>query len=226
VQLSASVGAAQTAQSRALRKGGNMGFVTQGRNILAAWSRALRLTWQSSPLLTFLALLSSMFIGLAVPVQVWISKVMIDAVAGALATGTTSAQWTTFVLPALAFIAVWIVSHAMESATGNMVTVLAQYAMLRGQMLIAHKAASMDVASFEDPTFHNQLKLARDQVFRIYNVTFQLIQAATQVITLISLLILLGSINIILPLILLACTLPKVMLQTRHEEQRIGIFHN
>jgi ABC-type multidrug transport system fused ATPase/permease subunit len=67
----------------------------------------------------------------------------------------------------------------------------------------------IDIALFEDPQFHDQMSLAREQSWRLEAIAIQMPVIVSEVVTLISLLVLIGSVGWMLPVILIVFSLPQ-----------------
>jgi Mg2+ and Co2+ transporter CorA len=114
-------------------------------------------------------------------------------------------------MPVALYLGIWAVSQITEALDGQVreLTVLKVENHLQQQLF--RKAAQLDLAFFETPTFYDQFTLARNQSYRVQNVYYQFTAIAQNIITAIALFTLLGRISLWIPAILLLATLPRLV---------------
>jgi ABC-type multidrug transport system fused ATPase/permease subunit len=180
---------------------------------LRLYARSLGLIWEASPSLALLSLTIVTLTGLAVPLQVWMTKLVIDRISRLLAGETVDP--TLLLLPVALYTVVWLVgqiSQSVASSVHELVSIcFRDHALYR----ILQKAAELDLAAFENPAFYDQMSLAKDQVWRLENSIYDLTSVLTQVITVVSMLVLLGSIGWALPIVAVLTVLPKLAVTSR-----------
>ncbi len=80
--------------------------------------RAIAMAWQAHPLLALLALALMFVNALMIPLQVWITKLVIDGISAVAGQGgtwsNTLASWQTFLLPMAIYIGIWGFGQAKE----------------------------------------------------------------------------------------------------------------
>ncbi|MFN2220097.1 MAG: ABC transporter ATP-binding protein [Anaerolineae bacterium] len=180
---------------------------------LRLYARSLGLIWEASPSLTLLSLTTVTLTGLTAPLQVWMTKLVIDRIFRLL--GGEATDSTLFLLPLALYTMVWLVGQVSQSVASSVHELVSirfrDYALYR----ILQKAAELDFAAFENPAFHDQMSLAKDQAWRLENSIYDITSVLTQAITLVSMLVLLGSIGWALPIVVVLTFLPKLALTSR-----------
>ena len=184
--------------------------MTQPKNIfrtLYLFIRALRIVFSASPILTTTVSLLTVLAAVASPVQVWVSKLMIDQITRLM--GRDEVSWGALVLPLLLYILVWMLSQAVQSAAFTFRNLLSERVGHYTEHQILEKASRLDIAFFEDPRFYDQMSLVRDQSWRLEAIAIQMPVVVSEIVTLISLLVLIGSVGWMLPVILVVFSLPQ-----------------
>ncbi|MFN2157113.1 MAG: ABC transporter ATP-binding protein [Anaerolineae bacterium] len=169
--------------------------------------RAMRMVFDAGPLLATALLSLTVLAAASPPAQVWISKQMIDRIVGLAGRGGVS--WGALALPLLLYILVWVLSQAVQSAAFTFRNLLSERVGHYSEHRILEKASRLDIALFEDPQFHDQMSLAREQSWRLEAIAIQMPVIVSEVVTLISLLVLIGSVGWMLPVILIVFSLPQ-----------------
>jgi ATP-binding cassette, subfamily B, bacterial len=189
---------------------------------LAAYGGAVRLFWRASPLYTLLAVIATVLTSITGPVQVWISKLVVDHLVTSLGQGGTT-RWAELLSPIGLYLGVWLVSELAATVSDSTRSLATMQAERQAQYLVLKKSSSMSVAFYETPAYYDQMELANQQIWRITNSTFFFLTLISQIISLVSLLILLGSVSILIPLILVITTLPGLFLQSHYVRRKIKI---
>ena len=195
------------------------------KQIIRAYSRAIKLTFEASPGLAVGVLAASLMTALAVPLQAWIAKLLIDSIAASLASGTATSLMV-LLPPVIAFILIWAIGQVAESLSQSLRPLLAEQTMYHASIRVIQKAAGMDPACFDSAEFYDQLSVARTQVFRVAQVTAQSFDAIAQVLALVSLLSLLAVIHWAVPFVVVAMTVPKLIAQARFTRARVALWTN
>jgi len=145
----------------------------------------LALLWDAGSGLLIAELCSRLLIGLLPLAGLWVAKLIIDSVVSALRhPGSDSRSlWLLlsleFAISALAA----VLGRAIEYWDGRMAD---QFVRHCGLMVMKH-AASLDLESFEDPGFYDQLERARCQSTDRIGILKELGETLQQTITLVSL---------------------------------------
>jgi ATP-binding cassette, subfamily B, bacterial len=177
------------------------------------YARAVALVWEAQPALATASFVAALLAGLAVPVQVWVAKLVIDNLAAALS-GRMIA-WQSLALPLGLLSAVWVFCQLAQSVSASIGDQVGTHIRHYSLHQVTQKAASLDLAFFDSPAFFDRLNLARSQTWQLENITLDLASVITQLTSLGVLLVLLGRISPLFPIILVLTALPKLLLAGR-----------
>ena len=185
-----------------------------GRDLLAT----LQLVWSTSPLQTLVAAGLSLLQAFIPAVTIWISKLLLDAVAGAIEgrLGTPEAAFNQLLGLLALQVGVGVVSSILTAAQGTNRELLGDALQNRISLRILHKASSLELAQFEDAETYDTLQNAYREVgSRPLGVFTQIVSLVQSLITLGTVSALLSQLGIaVVPLVLLA-TLPSVWVTSR-----------
>lgn len=131
------------------------------------FARAVALTWQAHGPLALLTLVLMLVAAFVTPIQVWITKLVIDGVTSAVAQGVTSVRdplvWRGLLLPLASYAGIWAVGQVIEGVDIQVRQLMGLQVNNYSQRLIFSKAAQLDIAFFENPAFYDQFTLARNE---------------------------------------------------------------
>jgi ATP-binding cassette, subfamily B, bacterial len=186
---------------------------TQAFSTPRLFLRAIALTWQSHRPMALLTMALLLFSALMAPLQVWITKLVIDGITSALKQGVTSAtaNWKSLLLSMALFLGVWVLGQITETLDGQVRELMGMQVNNHLQRMIFRKAAQLDIAFYETPAFHDQFTLTKNEAYRIQNVFYQFAGIIQNTITAIALFTLLAQISIWMPAILLLTALPRLL---------------
>ncbi len=190
-----------------------------------AYRRALALTFEANTSLTIGVMVTTVLTALTVPLQALISKMMIDGIGYALASGVV-VPIQSLMLPIIAFIVVWAFGQIAESLSHNLRILLTNQTMYHANLRVIEKAASMDPACFDNAAFYDQMSASRDQVWRISQVTYQSFDMSAQLLSLLSLLVLLASVHWLAPFAVVLMSAPKLLNRARFTRKRAAMWMN
>lgn len=176
--------------------------------------RAIALTWQAHRPMALLTLVLVIVTAFMTPLQVWITKLVIDGVTIAVAQGATSISdplvWRGLLLPLGLYAGIWALGQIIEGVDTQVRELLSLQVNNYSQRLIFSKAAQLDIAFYENPAFYDQFTLAKNEGYRIQNVLYQFTVIIQNSVTGITLFILLGQISLWIPVVLLLTALPRL----------------
>ena len=185
-----------------------------GRDLLAT----LQLVWSTSPLQTLVAAGLSLIQAFIPAITIWISKLLLDAVAGAIEgrLGTPEAAFNQLLGLLALQIGVGVVSSSLTAAQGTNRELLGDALQNRISLRILRKASSLELSQFEDAETYDTLQNAYREVgSRPLGVFTQIVSLVQSLITLGTVSALLSQLGIaVVPLVLLA-TLPSVWVTSR-----------
>ena len=191
---------------------------TSPRIPLRDLGQTLRLVWHTSPAQTLLAAGLSLVQAFIPALTIWISKLLLDAVAQAIE-GRLGSPEAAFgrLLGLLALqVGVGAVSSILAAAQGTNRELLGDALQNRISLRILHKAAGLELSQFEDAATYDTLQNAYREVgSRPLGVFTQIVSLAQALITLGTVSALLSQLGAsVVPLVLLA-TLPGVWVTSR-----------
>ncbi len=182
---------------------------------------AFRLVWAASRKAAVLGGLLTLLAAVLPAAQAWVGKLIIDAILEAVALKLASGA-------GLGHVAPYLVLELGLILTGSVISQVRSLSdrVLQSQLTnhinsqIIHKAISLDLQFFEDPVFYDTLQNARRQAdtsaLNIVNATLQMAQ---QVITLISLIVLLLRFSPWLAVIVFVAAVPAFLSQSQYAER-------
>jgi ATP-binding cassette subfamily B protein len=174
--------------------------------------RLLRLVWATSRPLTALMLLLRTLRAFTPIAQLWIGRLIIDAVVDAAR--THQPDWTR--IWHLVGIEISIVIAAELLARGQILveSLLGDLFTNAISVRIMAHAATLDLAQFEDPEFYDLLERARRETVSRIGLLTQILAIAQDMVTLISLTVALVTFNPWLIVLLVGTILPSLLGQT------------
>lgn len=188
------------------------------RQMLADLAATARLVWSASPRLLSLILALSIVLALVPAASLWVGKLLLDAVASAISGGFPSAADAYRRLASLLALQVGIAIGAslVQTLYATSRELLGDTLQNRISLRILHKAAALDVESFENAETYDALRNAYNEVgSRPLGVMFQVIGIGQALITLTSIGSLMARLGWeVLPLVLLA-SVPGVLVSSR-----------
>lgn len=182
---------------------------------------AFRLVWSASRR-SALAGISLTLVAAILPAgQAWAGKLIIDSIVDATSQSMEPAVGLRFVAPYLALELALVLIGSLTSQIRNLFDRILQSQLTNHvNSLIIRKAISLDLQFFENPIFYDTLQNARRQAdisaLNIVNSTLQMVQ---QVITLISLVILLLRFSPWLAVIVFVSAIPSFLSQSQYAER-------
>ncbi len=188
------------------------------RQMLADLAATARLVWSASPRLFSLILVVSVLLALVPAAALWVGKLLLDDVARAVSGEFQNAASAYQRLAALLALQVGIAIGAslVQTVYGTARELLGDTLQNRISLRILHKAAALDVESFENAETYDALRNAYNEVgSRPLGVMFQVIGMGQALITLTSIGGLMSRLGWeVLPLVLLA-SIPGVLVSSR-----------
>jgi len=151
---------------------------------------------------------------------VWMTKVIIDLV---VAPAGTEIVWSVILIPVAVIFALWVAQAACESASGMVQEYLSERAWNHANQKLQRKAAELDIAFFESPKFYDQLHHATQELFRIMSLSYSSLSLVQQSFALVFMVSLLSILHPVAILVLLLCTLPRILLESKFARMRFDL---
>jgi ATP-binding cassette, subfamily B, bacterial len=188
---------------------------TDTRQMRSDLGKTLRLVWDASPLHASIILVSSLLQAFAPAATLWVSKLLLDAVALATQNKLTGGLTllTELLLLQVAIGAAVVLLSTLQGASREL---LGDSLQNRITQKILQKSANLEVEQFENAKTYDALKNAYNEVgFRPISVATQVLAFAQAIITLASIGVLLAQLGWLVLLLTLIATLPSVIVSNR-----------
>ena len=144
----------------------------------------VRLVWQASPYLFITLLTLTLIASLCPPAGLLVTARLIDLLVRTLTEPNVAALPSALLWWLAAFAGVGILEQTVSRLRINVERLYQMRVRNHIQLLIAEKAASLDLAFFENPTFHDMLRnAASDATYRPLMIVTGLLNAIAQLIT-------------------------------------------
>ncbi len=196
-------------------------FVFSARNIAGFFSRLfyiIRLVWEANPLILFLMVFFCIFDGILPVIGAYISKDLLNEIASLLSQGEKITNVGAFVTAsAFTLLFVYFVYQFVSRISNRLATVVNH---LAGELVSNHikikileKAKTVDIASFDRPSFYEKLENANREAgmrpIGILRSTFNVISA---LISLVSFVVILAALHPLVPFIIALMALPGAVI--------------
>ncbi len=182
---------------------------------------AFRLVWTSSPRSAMAGIALTVVAAVMPAAQAWVGKLIIDSILSAINQSMQPMDGLRYVLPYLIIEFVLVLISSLTSQVRSLFDRILQSQLTNHvNSLIIRKAISLDLQFFENPVFYDTLQNARRQAdisaLNIVNSTLQIIQ---QIITLVSLIILLLRFSPWLAVLVFLSAIPSFLSQSQYAER-------
>jgi len=179
--------------------------------------RVLGLVWDTNALLTLSLALLNLVLGVVPAVRVWLSKLLVDAVVGAVTTGAgTAALPQVLVLVGLQ-IAIGVFSNGLSTAANICQQLLQEQVANRIQLLVMRHANNLDLVFFERPKFYDLLQtVQREATYRPVQMVQTAFMLVRQILTFASLLALLLNLDWFVAAAALIAPIPAFISSARY----------
>lgn len=177
--------------------------------------RVLRLVWSTSALLTSMMALLSLASGLLPAASVWISGGVLQSVVRAIISKDHDLSQVWFYV--IAQLIVNLLQSLVSTLSNISQQLLQERTSNRIQLMILHKADTLDLAFFEDPEFYDKLRNAADEsTYKPTQMVSQVFIFIRTLITLFSMLAILLGVAWWLSLIAIVLPIPSFISSSRY----------
>jgi ATP-binding cassette subfamily B protein len=179
--------------------------------------RVLGLVWDANPWLTLSLAALNLLQGAVPAARVWLSKLLVDAVVGAVSSGAgTAALPQVFVLVAAQFL-LGAVSNIAGTASNICQQLLQEQVSNRIQLLVMRHANQLDLVFFERPQFYDLLQtVQREAAYRPVQMVQTAFMLIRQILTFVSLLVLLVNLEWFIAAAALLAPIPAFISSARY----------
>ncbi|MDE0469934.1 MAG: ABC transporter ATP-binding protein [Candidatus Poribacteria bacterium] len=176
------------------------------------YPRAVGLMFRASPKETVVFSVFNLLSAAVTPLQIWLSKYIIDEVVAAVQVtqGTAHLRQIAFLVGLQLLI--WLASNATTSIINMLRYPMGLRVSHYTEELIFQKLARLDLAFFESPTFFDQMAHAREQsIQRIPNFVNNFAGLLSNILILVSLLIMVANLHILAMLGIIVLSIPHLI---------------
>jgi ATP-binding cassette subfamily B protein len=183
--------------------------------------QAFRLVWAASRRAAMAGAGLMLVAALLPAAQAWAGKLIIDAIVNAMRQGMEPIAGLRYVVPYLALeLALLLVGSVTGQVRSLFDRILQMQLTNHVNTLVIRKAISLDLRFFEDPIFYDTLQNARRRAdTSALNIVQSMLQMVQQVITLMSLVVLLMRFSPWLAVIVFLAAIPAFLSQSQHAER-------
>lgn len=194
--------------------------------LIRNYPRVLKLVWDTHPGHSVLAVLLTTGSALALPAQIWVTKLIIDRLAGyPLGPAPRSyVDWYSVLAPVGILALVWAWGSVCQTLAGRTKELLSIQVRHHTEYLILHKATQLDIAFFEHPSFYDQMDMVRKEAYRTNNLAYRSLDFLGSLISLGAMLGLLFQLHPLAVGVLLLTSAPRAFLGGYFANRFYGLF--
>ncbi|MEZ4861080.1 MAG: ABC transporter ATP-binding protein [Caldilineaceae bacterium] len=197
------------------------------RRLVGYYPRVVKLVWTASPRYAFLSTAFAIIAALSAPAQIWLTKVIIDNIIGAVqnnAGTTTGIPWEAVLWPVGALMLVLVLGEVSQRLAESSRQFLRFQAEHYARCLLLEKAAQLDLAFYESATFYDQLDRANEGLWRVHNLARHVTDSAGQLLSLGVMLTVVAQLHPLAMVILLIVAIPRLLIETQHAQSMFHLF--
>ena len=187
------------------------------KNALAPFIRiypkVLAIMWRANGWWLVVVCVLSILGALSVPIQVWISQLVIDRIIVLLASGANSLNWSSVLLPLSIFALIWAVGQAVVALGQSVNHLVSRRTQYSAAIACTEKAQTFDLGFFDSARMMGKLEFVTGGTYRLNTSIDLLIGIVSKSIAGISLLVFLAAISPLIPLVLCLTVLPRLFVR-------------
>ena len=179
--------------------------------------RVLGLVWDANPRLTLALAGLNLLQGFVPAAQVWVSKLLVDAVVGAVTTGTGTAVLPQVLVLVGVQVLIGVASNVFGTTANICQQLLQEQVSNRIQLIVMRQANQLDLVFFERPQFYDLLQtVQREAAYRPVQMVQTAFMLIRQVLTFVSLLALLVNLEWFIAAAALLSPIPAFISSARY----------
>jgi ATP-binding cassette, subfamily B, bacterial len=192
-------------------------ILANARTTWRGFRRVLALVWEANAALTLALALLNLLQGGLPAARVWLSKLLVDAVVGAVTSGSGTAALPQVILLVGLQFAIGAASNLLSTASNICQQLLQEQVANRVQLLVMRHANQLDLVFFERPQFYDLLQtVQREAAFRPVQMVQTAFGLIRQVLTFVSLLALLVNLEWFIAVAALLSPIPAFVSSARY----------
>ena len=198
------------------------GGIAGARIKLGYVARALRITWAAASRWTAVWAVLLLFQGAVPAIMVYLTKLLVDAITGAIGGGLSWENLAPVMFPAGAMAGLMILGQVLQNAVIWVRTAQAEHVTDHIKQLIHTKTAAVDLEFYDIPEYFDHMQRANEEADRrVLSILENTGTLAQNAITLIAIAALLIPYGWWVPFVLIASTLPALAVIVMHQR----IYH-
>lgn len=183
--------------------------------------RAFRLAWEAHRVGTVSMAIITLILAVTPTAQLWVARMIVDAIVGALMLRTPPMAGLQIMLPFLLMEFSLLTLNAVAMECRSLVQrVLSTRMRMSMNTAIIKQALALDMQYFENPTFYDKLQNARHETemrsMTLVDTSFMLIQQLIMLLLIIGFLL---SFSPLVALLLLGAMIPSLLAQMRYSDR-------
>jgi ATP-binding cassette, subfamily B, bacterial len=178
------------------------------------YPRVVAVMWRANGWKLVVVFALSVLSAITAPLQIFIMATAIDQIVRAVSAGTQAVAPSEVMMPLAAFAGIWLIGEIATTMEGGLRQVMTERTLYQCRYEMADKSRRFDVAFFDSGKQAGRLQLISDESWRLSSSTYTFISIVSQLIAGMALLVLMATINPIVPLILLVLVMPRVVVRT------------
>ncbi len=196
------------------------------QEFLHNYRRVVQLVWRASPRYAFFATFFAMLGGVAAPLQIWLSKIIIDTILRAVqqAPGSPIA-WTPLLVPVGALVLTLMLGEAGRRIAESTVQILRFQTVQHVQYLLLKKATQLDIAFYESATFYDQLDLAYRESYRALNLALLITDSIGLFLSLVITLSLVAQFHPVAALTMILISAPQIIINSQYAKDIFALMN-
>ena len=180
--------------------------------LLKNYPRVFKLIWATNPLYFTLALVLSLGSAVVLPLQIWLTKLIIDGLVEVLQVPDQAADWYAVLAPVAALTLAWALGLVCQNWGNQIKGCLNIEVRQYTEYLILQKTTRLDIAFFESSPFYDQMDTVLREAYRSTTLSWRSFDLLGSLAGLGALLALLAHLHPLAVVVLLVTSMPQAVL--------------
>jgi len=196
-------------------------YLSQWKDISKELPRTILFVWKASPLYFSICFAFTLIRASFPSLQIWVSKLIIDGIVEGIKLAhlgrSPNLDHLFFLL--LLQVGFWIASKFLDSLSDPIEAIMAERVGHKVTVKVLEKAATLELAYFENPIFYDRLENARRLVDRPFNFSKILFWFLVQMLSLLTMLAILSRLHPLIALILFSSLSPYMAVKVYYSKK-------
>ena len=190
-------------------------------SVIANTPKLFKLVWQTSRLCTIILGMITLVQGILPLLKLWVGKLIVDGVVNAISSQTPSDYLSRVLILMVLELGLGAITSLLGRVNGFVQNVLTELFRIHANTMVLKKSVELDLSYYETPSFYNNLQRAQQDAgnrpISVLQATFRLIQNLISGVTMI---ILVVRLNWIIAIGLILVTLPNFIIDLKFSQRR------